>query len=64
VALWGSRFGKENGETALANCVLRMKIFLFHPKKLDIGDEIYSICSYRGLYKNIPRSELWCFKKI
>jgi hypothetical protein len=41
---WDPRLGKENREIAGANCVLGMKIFLLHPQKLDIGNEIYSIC--------------------
>jgi hypothetical protein len=28
---WDPRVGKQNRETAGANCVLRMKIFLLHP---------------------------------
>jgi hypothetical protein len=32
VAWWDPRVGKENWETAGANCVLRMKIFLLHPQ--------------------------------
>jgi hypothetical protein len=44
VALWDPRVGKENRETTGANCVLGMKIFLLHPQKLYIGDQIYSIC--------------------
>jgi hypothetical protein len=31
VARWDPRVGKENRETAGANCVLGMKIFLLHP---------------------------------
>jgi hypothetical protein len=31
VALWDPRVGKENRETAGANCVLGMKIFSLHP---------------------------------
>jgi hypothetical protein len=31
VASWDPRVGKENRETAGANCVLGMKIFLLHP---------------------------------
>jgi hypothetical protein len=31
VALWDPRVGNENGESAGANCVLGMKIFLLHP---------------------------------
>jgi hypothetical protein len=30
VAWWDPRVGKENRETARANCVLGMKIFLLH----------------------------------
>jgi hypothetical protein len=38
LALWDPRVRKENRETAGANCVLGMKIFLLYP-----GDQIYSI---------------------
>jgi hypothetical protein len=30
VALWDPRVGKENRETAVAGCVLEIKIFLLH----------------------------------
>jgi hypothetical protein len=29
---WDPRVGKQNRETAGANCVLKMKIFLLHPQ--------------------------------
>jgi hypothetical protein len=32
MAWWDPRVGKENRETAGANCVLGMKIFLLHPQ--------------------------------
>jgi hypothetical protein len=32
VAQWDPRVGKENRESAGANCVLGMKIFLLHPQ--------------------------------
>jgi hypothetical protein len=32
VAWWDLRIGKENRETAGANCVLGMKILLLHPQ--------------------------------
>jgi hypothetical protein len=34
VAWWDPRVGKENRETAGANCILEMKIFLLHPNNL------------------------------
>jgi hypothetical protein len=32
VAIWDPRVGKENKETAGANCILGMKIFSLHPQ--------------------------------
>jgi hypothetical protein len=34
---WDPRIGKENRETAVANCVQEMKIFLLHPNKIILG---------------------------